>query len=114
MSAGDPAFIAGEEVVSHAAFEARVAQATGKLRALGVKPGERVGLWAVNAIEWAVIARAVPRAGAVLVPLNTRLADPEIAWQLDKARVSLVIAGEEFADRPIAGLVAVDARTRRG
>ncbi len=109
MSAGDPAFIAGEEVVSHAAFEARVAQATGKPRALGVKPGER-GPRGRPAIR--VGRHRAGRAAGRGRPgtLNTRLADPEIAWQLDKARVSLVIAGEEFADRPIAGRPCVSWR----
>ncbi|MBX3715324.1 MAG: o-succinylbenzoate--CoA ligase [Burkholderiales bacterium] len=101
MTGGAPAIVAGEESVPYAALEARVREATGKLRALGVAEGARVGLWAGNAIEWIVIALAVPRAGAVLVPLNTRLADAEIRWQAARAGLRLVIADDALASREI-------------
>lgn len=101
MTGGAPAIVAGEENVPYAVLEARVRDATGKLRALGVAEGARVGLWAGNAIEWIVIALAVPRAGAVLVPLNTRLADAEIRWQAARAGLRLVIADDALAAREI-------------
>jgi len=101
VTGGAPAIVAGEGSVPYAALEARVREATGKLRALGVAEGARVGLWAGNAIEWIVIALAVPRAGAVLVPLNTRLADAEIRWQAARAGLRLVIADDALAGREI-------------
>ena len=99
MNGEVPAVLAGDESVSYAALEARVREATGKLRALGVAEGARVGLWAGNAIEWIVIALAVPRAGAVLVPLNARLADAEVRWQAARAGLRLVIAEDALAAR---------------
>jgi len=44
-----------------------------------------------NSVEFAVLAHAVPRAGGVLVPLNTRLAPPELAWQLGDCGARLLI-----------------------
>jgi O-succinylbenzoic acid--CoA ligase len=99
VTGGAPAIVAGGESVSYAALEACVREATGKLRALGVAEGARVGLWVGNAIEWIVIALAVARAGAVLVPLNTRLADAEIRWQVARAGLGLVIADDALAAR---------------
>ena len=101
MTRDHPAIVAPGEVVSHASLDARVAQASGRLRALGVGDGFCVGLWAANSVEWIVIALAVARAGGVLVPLNTRLADPEIAWQVERAGLALVMADESLASRDI-------------
>jgi O-succinylbenzoic acid--CoA ligase len=98
-----PAIVAGGESVAHGALVERVAQATGRLRTLGIRAGTRVGLWAENSPEWIVIALAVARAGGVLVPLNTRLAGPEIEWQVSRAALPVVIAGDALAARPVGG-----------
>jgi O-succinylbenzoic acid--CoA ligase len=95
------ALVAGGVGVSHAALAEQVAIATGRLRTLGVREGTRVGLWADNSPEWVVIALAVARAGGVLVPLNTRLVDAEIEWQVARAALPLTIAGEAFAARRV-------------
>src|SRR4051812_13363418 len=55
------------------------------LYAIGVRPGDRVALLLRNSAEFVALAHAAPRAGVVLVPLNTRLAAPELAWQLADA-----------------------------
>ena len=108
------AIVAGGETVTYAQLEDRVATATGRLRTLGVGSGTRVGLWAGNSPEWMVIALAVARAGGVLVPLNTRLAIPEIEWQVARAALPVVIAADALAARGIAAgrSVAGDAAVR--
>lgn len=107
------AIVAGGETVTHAQLEDRVAAATGRLRTLGVGRGTRVGLWAENSPEWMVIALAVARAGGVLVPLNTRLANPEIEWQVARAALPVVIASDALAARGIvAGRVVPLAEWR--
>ncbi len=97
MNRDAPAIVAWSETLGRRALEERVATAAGRLRSLGVREGSRVGLWAENSVEWIVIALAVSRAGAVLVPLNTRLAEPEIEWQVARAGLPLVIAGNAQA-----------------
>ena len=101
MNRDAPAIVSAGTVVSRAALDARVAEAAGRLRSLGVGEGTRVGLWAENSVEWIVVALAVARAGGVLVPLNTRLADAEIEWQVARAALSLVVAGDAFAARDL-------------
>ncbi|MCM2329273.1 MAG: AMP-binding protein [Lysobacter sp.] len=96
------AIVSWSETVTYGALGERVAAATGRLRHLGVGEGTRVGLWAENSVEWIVIALSVARAGGVLVPLNTRLADAEIDWQVERASLGLVIAGDALAVRPVA------------
>jgi acyl-CoA synthetase (AMP-forming)/AMP-acid ligase II len=49
------------------------------LVARGVQPGDRVVVWMENRVEWPVIALGIWRAGAIVVPLNTRLKGIEAA-----------------------------------
>src|SRR5258708_18454065 len=49
------------------------------LVASGVDPGDRVALWAFNSAEWIVACLGLFQAGAVLVPVNTRVKGPEAA-----------------------------------
>ena len=99
MSGEAPAIVTAAEVITHAALRERVVTAAGRLRALGVGAGTRVGLWAENGPDWIVLALAVTRVAGVLIPLNTRLADPEIDWQIKRAGMPLVIAGNGLAHR---------------
>ncbi|MBS0477532.1 MAG: AMP-binding protein, partial [Proteobacteria bacterium] len=50
-----------------AELDAEVDRIATGLLAQGVKPGDRVGIWAPNCAEWAVIQFATARIGAVLV-----------------------------------------------
>ena len=62
----------------------------------GVGKGTRVGLIMPNRGQWVQIAVALTRIGAVLVPLSTLLAPPELVAQLRNASVQVLIAVEEF------------------
>ena len=102
MTREAPALLSWSETVTYGALEDRVGDAAGRLRALGVGERARVGLWAGNSVEWIVIALAVGRVGAVLVPLNTRLADAEIDWQAARAGLRVVIAADDLAARAVS------------
>ncbi|ORV41176.1 AMP-binding protein [Mycolicibacter engbaekii] len=65
----------------------------------GIGKGTRVGLLMPNGVDWVRIAIALTRIGAVLVPLSTLLAPPELAAQLRIAGVSVLIGVEEFRGR---------------
>src|SRR6202012_2715935 len=62
----------------------------------GVVKGTRVGLIMPNGVRWVQIAIALTRIGAVLVPLSTLLAAPELIGQLRTAAVQVLISVEEF------------------
>ncbi|MGQ0825082.1 MAG: FadD3 family acyl-CoA ligase [Actinomycetota bacterium] len=66
------------------------------LRACGVDPGDRVGIWAPNTTEWVVAALAVYEAGGVIVPLNTRFKGDEATFILNRARVKLLFTTTDF------------------
>jgi len=103
MNPDAPALVAGSECLDYRDLAVRVATATGRLRALGVAAGDRVGLWSANSVDWIVACLAVERSGAVLVPLNARLADPEIEWQLGLSRPKIALASDELAARAPRG-----------
>jgi acyl-CoA synthetase (AMP-forming)/AMP-acid ligase II len=71
------------------------AMAAGFLAA-GVAKGSRVGLIMPNGVRWVQTAIALTRIGAVLVPLSTLLAAPELVAQLRVASVQYLVAVEEF------------------
>ncbi|WP_226365397.1 class I adenylate-forming enzyme family protein [Pseudonocardia sp. ICBG162] len=60
----------------------------------GVEPGDRVGLMGVNSVEWVAAAWGVIKAGAVLVPLNSRLVAGELQKVLGDSGAEVVLAAE--------------------
>jgi fatty-acyl-CoA synthase len=68
------------------------------LAGLGVRPGDRVGLLAMNSPDFCAVFFAAAKLGAVLVTLNWRLAPPELAWICENAGVSLLVFGADLRD----------------
>ena len=61
----------------------RVARIAGGLKEFGVRPGDRVAILALNSDRYFELLYAIPWLGAVMVPVNTRLAMPEIRYILE-------------------------------
>jgi O-succinylbenzoic acid--CoA ligase len=72
-------------------LDTRVDAAAAALRELGVTPGRRVGLKGTNSAGFVVAVFALMRLGAVSVPLNIRLSQPELDWQTTDAELQLVL-----------------------
>ena len=85
----------------------RVSRVAGALSALGVRRGERVAILAFNSDRYLELMYALPWLGAVMVPLNTRLAAAEIEYILnDSGAVAM------FVDTGMSHhLKALDGRT---
>ena len=93
-----PAVIHGEAVYTYAEYNERVHRLAAALRASGVGRGDRVAILAPN-IPVMLDAKFGPmRIGAVLVPLNIRLAAREIAYILNHSGAKVLIFDSEFAD----------------
>ena len=77
--------------------------------AAGVAAGDRVAMWAPNCAEWMLAALGLLRAGAVLVPLNTRFKGGEAAYIIRNAGATTLVTVRGFlgADYP-AMLVGED------
>lgn len=66
------------------------------LIASAVQPGDRVGIWAPNGLDWIVTSFAVYGVGAILVPINTRYKGEEAADQLRAAEVTMLFTVTDF------------------
>ncbi len=60
------------------------------LVSLGIRPGDRVGLWATNSVEWLLVHMGCARAGAVLVNVNPAYRSHELAFVLQKSRMKAI------------------------
>ncbi len=84
------ALIDDERRLGYAELEARCAAAAGLLTERGVGRGDRVALLLGNRSGTLELVFAAARLGAIALPINTHLAPPEIAQQLDDGRPSLL------------------------
>ena len=67
------------------------------LAAVGVVQGDRIALLAANGLPYVVTVHALTLLDAVLVPLNTRLTDDEIRWQLGDVHAAHLLYDERWA-----------------
>ena len=66
------------------------------LIASGIQPGDRVGIWAPNGLDWILTSFAVYGVGAILVPINTRYKGEEAAGLLHAAEVTMLFTVTDF------------------
>jgi benzoate-CoA ligase family protein len=83
--------------VTYAELAAKVAQAANALRALGVRPEERVPLVLLDGVELVAGFLGALRIGAVPVPMSTMLTGGELAFQCNDARARVAIASGALA-----------------
>ncbi len=95
MSPDKPALLQDGRSTTYAELDARATELAHGLRARGVTRGDRVAYLGLNSTTFVETMFAVAKLGAVVVPLNTRLAAPEIGFILsDSAPRVLVWAPE--------------------
>lgn len=90
------ALVAGDTQVSYAALHDDVLRCVSALSAMGLGKGDRVGHLGRNSIAYVVLLQASLRLGLVTVPINWRLAAPEISYILADAGTRLLLADAEF------------------
>lgn len=91
-----PAIQDENQLISYAQLPAEALAVCRALIAQGVKPGDRIGLWAPNSGRWVLAALGLQMAGAVLVPLNTRMKPLEAADVLERSGCSLLFTAGDF------------------
>ena len=84
------------ERLTYAELDAASERWAGALRALGAGPGDRVAVLAGNRAELLALFGGCLRVGAVLVPLNWRLAPPELSLVLADAAPRLLVGESRF------------------
>jgi long-chain acyl-CoA synthetase len=92
------AVIDGSHRIVWPELEVRIAAIAGQLRAMGLQRGERIAILALNSSMYFELLLATWWCGAVIVPLNTRLAPDELRYILNHAEIKLFLADEELAN----------------
>ena len=92
------ALIIGEHHWSYAELNDLVNAGAARLAAL-VQPGQHVGVLMPNSLAFVCLIHALARIGAVLVPLNLRLTNHELTWQLDHSNCALLVTADDMDER---------------
>jgi fatty-acyl-CoA synthase len=95
---GQTAVIFGQRRISYALLHERSSRFARALAALGVRPGDRVAAMLHNGPVFFEALFGCAQLGAIFVPINFRLAAPEVGRIIDACTPRLLIAGESFAD----------------
>jgi long-chain acyl-CoA synthetase len=83
------------EKVSTDDFVQQVNQASRGLLALGVKPGDRIGLISNNRFEWNIMDMAILQVGAIDVPIYPTISEKDYSYIMNDAGVKMVIVSDE-------------------
>jgi fatty-acyl-CoA synthase len=81
---------------SYRALKERVDAFAAGLVALGLRPGERIGIWSPNNAEWVVAQFATAKAGLILVNINPAYRLAELEYALNKAGCAALITAARF------------------
>ena len=94
------AFVFEDHVTSFAELDARSDRVAQALQASGIGPGARVAYIGRNTDVFFELLYGAMKAGVVTVPVNWRLAPPEVAGIVADAQARLVVLGREYAGDP--------------
>src|SRR5580658_7957751 len=75
------------------------------LVALGLKPGERVGIWSPNNAEWVLAQFATAKAGLILVNINPAYRLAELDYALNKSGCVALITAARFKSSDYIGML---------
>ncbi len=82
-----------------AEMDRRANQLAHHLQEQGVKPGEHVGIYALNRVEWVEALWAIFKIRAVWININYRYVEDELAYLFDNADLAYLIVEPEFTER---------------
>ncbi|HET6309712.1 MAG TPA: AMP-binding protein [Candidatus Nitrosotalea sp.] len=87
----------GDRHVTRDELRTDAEQVAGGLHELGVKPGDRVGMYAASSLDWVIAYLGAQRSGACVVPMNPDYRSAEVEHIVTNADPLLVITDEERA-----------------
>lgn len=91
------AIVDGERRISYADFDRRTDQLASALRDRGVRQGDRVACLQYNSAAFVELLFATAKLGAIFVPINFRLAAPEVAYLLADAGADVFVWSEPLS-----------------
>src|SRR3954470_14723310 len=88
----------GDDVVTYAGMVEWAAALAGGLRARGVRPGDVVGLLSYNSTEFLATIFAANHLGAIAMPVNWRLAAPELRFILEHSQARALVGDHALVE----------------
>ena len=107
-----PALIAGDRNVSYAELTERADKLANALRLRGVRRSDRVAYLGENDPSFVETFFACGLLGAIFVPLNTRLAAPELKFQLEDSGARVLISASELESLAAAAVTGAAVNRR--
>ncbi|MEM8665338.1 MAG: AMP-binding protein, partial [Pseudomonadota bacterium] len=116
FSPDTPAIRFERTTITYGRFAARVRAIGAELARDGVTRGDRVAVLAENHPDTLALLYALSRLGAMLVPLNWRLADEELTYALDHCAPAFLVHGPGYGARAmaLAGQIPLRSMGRNG
>jgi fatty-acyl-CoA synthase len=90
---------------TYADLKARVDAFAAGLLALGLTPGDRVGIWSPNNSEWVITQFATAKAGLILVNINPAYRLSELDYALNKVGCKALITADSLKTSDYAGML---------
>jgi fatty-acyl-CoA synthase len=90
---------------TYAQFNSRVNQMAKGLLSIGVRPGDKVGIWANNVPDWSTFMFATAKIGAILVTVNTSYKLTELEFLLRNADLHTLCIIDGFRDSDYVNMV---------
>jgi len=90
---------------TYAELQHRVDQLASGLLALGIAPGDRVGIWGPNSAEWVLTQLATAKIGAIMVCINPAYRLYKLEYALNKVECKALITDESFKTSDYLGML---------
>jgi fatty-acyl-CoA synthase len=82
--------------LTFAQLDARAAEFALGLLALNLDPGDRIGIWAPNCLEWSITQYAAAKAGLILVNINPAYRTHELEFVLNTVSCKALVSAASF------------------
>ncbi|KAK2771091.1 acylsynthetase [Colletotrichum kahawae] len=86
---------------TYAELNSDIQRATAVLSAYAVEAGDRVATVCINSVHQIMLQQALMRLGAIFVPLNWRLAQPELSKLLDDCTPTIIFTDRDPPELPL-------------
>ena len=90
---------------SYGELQRRIDAFAAGLLALGLEPGDRIGIWSPNNAEWVVTQFATAKAGLILVNINPAYRLSELDYALNKVGCKALVTSDHFKTSDYVGML---------
>ncbi|MFZ3218692.1 MAG: AMP-binding protein, partial [Rhodoferax sp.] len=90
---------------TYAQLQTHANQLASALLGLGLEPGDRVGIWSHNNVQWVLMQLATAKVGLVLVNINPAYRTSEVEYALNKVGCKALVTMPEFKTSNYLGML---------